>query len=179
MKRSLITYALLLFALVAGAQRTFTVGQYNIRYDAQSDAKNGNGWKQRAQHIRNLIYYEWWDLVGLQEVLDHQLEELKAGLSEYEAIGVGRNDGKKKGEYAPILYKKSRMRCLQSGTFWLSETPDKVGSKGWDAALPRICTWAQFEDKNTKWKFWMFNLHMDHVGTKARSESAKLVSAKV
>ena len=180
MKRSLITYALLLIALVAGAQqRAFTVGQYNIRYDEPNDAKKGNGWKQRAQHIRNLIYYEWWDLVGLQEVLDNQLEELKAGLSEYDFIGVGREDGKKQGEYAPILYKKSRMRCLKSGTFWLSETPDKVGSVGWDAAFPRICTWAQFEDKSTKWKFWMFNLHMDHVGIKARSESAKLVIAKV
>ena len=81
MRRSLITSALLLIALVAGAQRTFTVGQYNIRYDEPNDAKKGNGWEQRAQHIRNLIYYEWWDLVGLQEVMDNQLETLKAGLS--------------------------------------------------------------------------------------------------
>ena len=180
MKRSLLTYALLLLAFVAGAQqRAFTVGQYNIRYDEPNDAKRGNGWEQRAQHVRDIIYYEWWDLVGLQEVLDGQLETLKAGLSEYDFIGVARDDGKKAGEYAPILYKKSRMRCLQSGTFWLSETPDKVGSIGWDAAAPRICTWAQFEDKNTKWKFWMFNLHMDHIGTKARSESAKLVIKKI
>ena len=114
MKRLLITYALFLVTLVAGAQRTFTVGQYNIRYDEPNDAKKGNGWEQRAQHIRNLIYYEWWDLVGLQEVLNNQLEELKAGLNEYEFIGVGRDDGKKKGEYAPILYKKSRMRCLKA-----------------------------------------------------------------
>lgn len=180
MKRSLLTYALLLLAVMAGAQqRAFTVGQYNIRYDEPNDAKKGNGWETRAQHIRDIIYYEWWDLVGLQEVLDSQLETLKAGLSEYDFIGVAREDGKKAGEYAPILYKKNRMRCLKSGTFWLSETPDKVGSIGWDASAPRICTWAQFEDKQTKWKFWMFNLHMDHIGKQARSESAKLVIKKI
>ena len=180
MKRSFLTYALLLVAFMAGAQQNaFTVGQYNIRYDEPNDAKKGNGWEQRAQHIRDIIYYEWWDLVGLQEVLDNQLETLKAGLGEYDFIGVAREDGKKKGEYAPILYKKNRMRCLKSGTFWLSETPDKVGSIGWDASAPRICTWAQFEDKQTKWKFWMFNLHMDHIGKQARSESAKLVIKKI
>ena len=179
MKRSLLTYALLLLALMAGAQqRAFTVGQYNIRYDEPNDAKKGNGWEQRAQHVRDIIYYEWWDLVGLQEVLDQQLETLKAGLGEYDFIGVAREDGKKAGEYAPILYKKSRMRCLQSGTFWLSETPDKV-SYGWDAACRRVCSWGYFKDKLTKKKFWFFNTHMDHKGKVARVEGAKLVISKI
>ena len=179
MKRSFLTYALLLVAFAASAQSWIKVGSYNVRYDEPNDAKKGNGWEQRLPHVRNIIYYEWWDLVGLQEVLDHQLKDLKAGLGEYDVIGVARDDGKTKGEYAPIFYKKSRMRCLNSGTFWLSETPDKVGSIGWDASMPRICTWGQFEDKQTKWKIWMFNLHMDHIGTEARRESAKLVIAKI
>lgn len=71
------------------------------------------------------------------------------------------------------------MRCLESGTFWLSEEPDKAGSVGWDAAAPRICTWAKFEDKRTRWRYWMFNLHMDHIGRVARREGAKLLIAKV
>lgn len=179
MRRSFLTYTLLLVAFAASAQSWFKVGSYNVRYDEPNDAKRGNSWEQRAQHVRDIIYYEWWDLVGLQEVLDNQLNDLKAGLKEYDVIGVGRDDGKTGGEYAPIFYKKNRMRCLNSGTFWLSETPDKVGSIGWDAAAPRICTWGQFEDKQTKWKFWMFNLHMDHVGKEARRESAKLVIKKI
>ena len=90
-------------------------------------------------------------------------------------LGTSREDGKTKGEYAPIFYKKNRIKCLKNGQFWLSETPDSVGSVGWDASMERICTWGYFEDKTTKWNFWFFNLHMDHLGTVARAESSRFI----
>ena len=89
-------------------------------------------------------------------------------------IGVGRDDGKTKGEYAPIFYRKDRFKLLRSGNFWLSENTIKP-NKGWDAAYIRICTWGEFKDKTDKFKFWFFNLHMDHIGVVARRESAKLI----
>lgn len=156
-----------------------SVGQYNVRYDSSDDAKKGNGWEQRAPKIVALIQYEDWDVIGMQEVLHSQLNDLQGMLDEYGHVGVGRSDGATKGEYSPIFYKKSRLRCLNHGTFWFSPTPDVAGSKGWDAAFPRICTWAQFEDKITRRHFWMFNLHLDHVGKQARSESAKILLRRI
>ncbi len=178
MKRTSLFTLLLFFAIVAQAQ-SLLVGQYNIRFDKKLDREQGNGWDVRAPRIYSVINYEGWDIFGAQEVLHNQLNDLLANLDGYDYIGVGRDDGDKKGEYAPIFYKKSRLRCLNKGNFWLSETPDSVGSKGWDAALCRICTWGEFEDKSTKWRFWAFNLHMDHIGVVARSESAKLVLRKI
>ena len=92
---------------------------------------------------------------------------------------MGRNDGMTEGEYAAIFYKTDRVKCLSSGHFWLSETPEVVGSKGWDAKYPRICTWGQFKDRKTGNKFWMFNLHMDHRGVEARKQSALLVMERI
>lgn len=178
MKRSLLLQILFLFVGCLSAQE-LSIGQYNIRYDNKSDRKKSNGWDMRAPGIYRLINYKQWDLFGAQEVLHHQLEGLCEHLDGYAYVGVGRDDGRQKGEYAPIFYKKSRLRLLSNGTFWLSEKPEKVGSVGWDAALPRICTWGEFEDKQTKWRFWAFNLHMDHVGEKARCESAQLVLQKI
>ena len=101
-----------------------------------------------------------------------------AQLPGYAYIGVGRDDGKAKGEYSPIFYKKERFRLLDEGHFWLSEVTDRP-NKGWDAALPRICTWGHFLDRQTRRRFWFFNLHMDHIGKKARVESAFLVQDKM
>ena len=102
-----------------------------------------------------------------------------AALPDYDYIGVGRNDGKTGGEYAAIFYKSDRIKCLSSGNFWLSETPEVIGSKGWDAKYPRICTWGQFKDLKSGKKFWMFNLHMDHRGVEARKQSALLVMERI
>lgn len=159
--------------------QSLSVGQYNIRYDNPLDAKDGNGWVVRRQKMYDLINYEQWDLFCAQEVLHNQIEDLNANIDGYNYVGSGRDDGKTKGEYAPIFYKKSRFNCLKNGLFWLSKTPDIVASKDWDAALCRICTWAYFEDKTTKWRFWTFNLHMDHRGEVSRLESAKLVLSKI
>lgn len=178
MKRFTLTSIFCLCALLAMAQ-SLSVGQYNIRYDNSGDKKNGNGWEVRLPKIASLIHYEGWDVIGIQEALHHQYQGLKKELEGYGSVGVGRDDGKKKGEYAPIFYKKARILCHKHGTFWLSETPEVVGSKGWDASLPRICTWALLEDKTTHQRFWMFNLHMDHLGNTARTESARLVLRKI
>lgn len=178
MKRTTIFVLMLALATTLSAQ-ALLVGQYNIRFDKPLDREIGNGWDVRAPGIYALINYEGWDIFGAQEVLYNQLKDLCANLDGYDYIGVGRDDGAQKGEFAPIFYKKSRLRCIDKGHFWLSETPDSVGSKGWDAALCRICTWGQFEDKSTKWRFWAFNLHQDHVGKVARRESAKLVLRKI
>ena len=98
-------------------------------------------------------------------------------MQEYTAIGVGREDGKEKGEYSPILFKKDKFTLIKSGYFWLSQTPEKP-SKGWDAACERIATWAQLKDKATGKKFFVLNTHFDHIGTIARQESVKLIQNK-
>lgn len=179
MKKFLFALTFALTCLASAAQSYFTVGQFNIRYDNPKDVEKGAAWKDRLPRICDMINYEGWDIFGAQEVLHGQLGDLLKGLDGYDYIGVGRNDGSKKGEYAPIFYKKSRFRYLQKGNFWLSETPEVAGSKGWDADQCRICTWGLFEDKNTKWRIWVFNLHMDHKGVTARREGASLVLRKI
>lgn len=179
MKRLFLTVLLLASVLSLHAQSWFNVGSYNVRYDSSSDKARGDGWDSRSQKIFDLVNYERWEIFGAQELLHNQLEDLLAGLDNYDYIGVGRNDGDKKGEYAPIFYRKDRIRCLDKGWFWISETPDVVASKGWDANQCRICTWGKFEDKSTKWKFWLFNVHLDHRGVVARREGCKLILSKI
>jgi len=106
------------------------------------------------------------------------MQDLLAGLTDYSAVGVGRDDGKTKGEYSAIFFKKDELRLIEASTFWLSDTPEKV-SVGWDAALPRICTYALFEHQESKRQYWHFNTHFDHMGVKARAESAKLIASKI
>lgn len=149
-----------------------------MRYDNRGDAEKGNGWQQRYPIIVNQILFNDFDIVGAQEVLHHQLGDLSGKLTSYAYVGVGRDDGKTAGEYAPVFYKKERFTLLQSGQFWLAEQTE-YPNKGWDAALPRICTWAQLKDKKKKKKIWFFNLHMDHVGVEARKQSARLVLRKI
>lgn len=160
-----------------GAQE-LTVGSYNIRYKNKSDSIIGNGWEVRCRSICNQIIWERPDIFGAQEVLHPQLLDLEKGLPAYKWIGVGRDDGKQEGEYAAIFYNPKRVELIETGNFWLSETPDKP-SKGWDAALNRICSWGHFRDLLTKQDFYFLNLHMDHVGVTARSESAKLVMRRI
>ncbi|TYP94193.1 endonuclease/exonuclease/phosphatase family metal-dependent hydrolase [Sphingobacterium allocomposti] len=154
------------------------VGSYNIRYDNEGDRKNGNGWPSRFPVVASIIQYADLDIFGAQEVLHNQLEDLQQALTAYDYVGVGRDDGRTKGEYAPIFYKRERFAKLGEGVFWLSETPDRP-SKGWDAALPRICTWVSLRDKNSGKQLWFFNLHLDHVGMIAREKSCELVLTEI
>lgn len=170
----------LLFAGVIGqaSAQQLNVATYNIRYKNNGDKRDGNGWDLRGPMIANMIKFHDFDIFGAQEVLHEQLVDLTGSLPEYDYIGVGRDDGKEAGEYAPIFYKKTKFKLLKDGHFWLSEDTEKP-NKGWDAALPRICTWGQFQEVSTGLKFYFFNTHFDHVGVTARRESSKLILQKI
>lgn len=163
----------------ANAQQSeYKVGSYNVRYDNAVDREKGNGWPNRLPVVTSLIEFIDYDIFGCQEVLHEQLGDMDSLLQAYDHVGVGRDDGETKGEYAPIFYKKDRFKLLDSGVFWLSQTPEKP-SVGWDAALPRICTYAHVEDQRNGKRLWFFNLHMDHQGTKAREKSNELVLKRI
>lgn len=178
MKKIILILFSVLCILNVDAQ-ALRVGSYNVRYMNDEDASSGNGWKTRGPLVCNLINVMDLDVFGAQEVLDAQLHDMLKSLEDYKYIGVGRDDGKKEGEYAPIFYKPSKVELLKSGVFWLSQTPDVIGSVGWDAALPRICTYGYFKVRESGKKLWFFNLHMDHVGMKARENASKLVLQKI
>ena len=177
MKR-LLTLTIFAFATLSVMAQPLNVGSYNIRMHSKVDYKNGDGWTERREIMCDLVAYTAFDIFGSQEVCHDQLEYMLSRLPEYDYIGVARDDGKQKGEYSPVFYRRDRFELLDSGTFWLSETPDKV-SYGWDAACRRVCSWGYFKDKLTKKKFWFFNTHMDHKGKIARVEGAKLVISKI
>lgn len=155
-----------------------TVATYNIRYANRGDSINGNGWMQRLPVIAQLVKFYDFDIFGTQEGLYQQIEGLKDSLQGYAYTGVGRDDGKQAGEHSAIFYKTAKFRLLEQGNFWLSTVTD-MPNKGWDAALPRICSWGKFKVIDTGFEFYLFNLHMDHVGVQARAESAKLVLSKI
>lgn len=157
---------------------TFTVASYNLRNANAADSAQGDGWQQRLPVIADLIRFHEFDIFGTQEGLKHQLDSLKNRLPGFDYIGAGRDDGKDRGEHAAIFYRTDRFELLDHGNFWLSQTPD-TPSVGWDAALPRICTWGHFKVKGSPCEFLFFNLHMDHIGKEARVESAYLVQQKM
>jgi len=159
------------------AQDTVQAITYNIRNCHARDGENA--WPKRKQKVFDLINKYNPDVLGMQEVLYLQLKNLSGALKEYSYVGAGRNDGKKAGEYSPIFYKKDKYQLLDGGTFWLSETPAAPGSKSWDAALTRICTWAMLKSNSTSDTFFVFNTHFDHKGAKAREESTKIIMQKV
>lgn len=169
-----MTLVALVFATATLCAQTLNVASYNVRTHTPKDYEHGDGWTQRVDYLCDVIWFSDFDIFGAQEVRYEQLTDMLARLDGYAYIGAGRDDGKRKGEFSPIFYKKERFRLLDSGTFWLSETPDQP-SKGWDAKYPRICSWGLFKDKELHCKFWFFNLHMDHKGIEARRESARLI----
>ena len=177
--RLILTLCCSFFSIAALQAQPLYVGEFNIRNDNTKDAAAGNGWTVRCPVVCDILKVESFDIFGTQEVLHNQLEDMLAALPDYDYVGVGRNDGKTSGEYAAIFYNSDRVKCLSSGHFWLSETPEVVGSVGWDAKYTRICTWGQFKDRETGKKFWMFNLHMDHRGVEARKQSALLVIERI
>ena len=145
---------------------------YNVRYNNPNDGKDI--WENRRSTIVNLIKNENPDFLGLQEVNHAQLLFLNSNLSNYSFVGVGRDDGKTKGEYSPIFYNNNLFDLIKSDTFWLSSTPDKI-SVGWDASMERICTYGLFKSKTNKKNIWVFNTHFDHIGIEAREKSADLI----
>lgn len=158
-------------------QAETNVLSYNIRLDLASDSVNR--WDNRKERVVQTILDNEADIVGLQEVIHHQLVYIAESLPNYDWMGVGRGDGMEKGEYSPIFYNKNKFTEVGSGYFWLSETPMEAGSKGWDAALPRIATWAKLQDNRTKRTVFVLNTHFDHMGQQARTESARLILEKI
>lgn len=170
-----LVYLMTSFSLVSFSQTKKFIS-LNIRYDTQNDAVNK--WDNRKSELGDLITYYNPDIIGLQEGLNHQLTYLKVKLPTYEMIGVGREDGINKGEFTAIFYDTLKYRLLEQNTFWLSDTENKA-SVGWDAALPRICTYGLFINKKTKEKLYVFNTHFDHIGNQSRIMSAKLILQKI
>ena len=176
MKKRLIIILFFISPLLLFAQQEIKVMSYNIRLDVASDGENR--WDARKEKVAGLMNYYETDFIGGQEVTHSQLVYLTENLIGYSYIGVGRDDGKQKGEYSCIFYKKDKFEMIEQSTFWLSPTPDSI-SKGWDAAIVRVCTYGLFKNKKTKQLFWVFNTHFDHVGKTARLESAKLIVEKI
>jgi endonuclease/exonuclease/phosphatase family metal-dependent hydrolase len=178
MSKRTLTLALCCLLFLTGMAQSLYVGSYNIRYKNNGDAEKGNGWEQRCPVLCAQVNFEHPDIFGAQEVLVGQMQDMLQQLDGYNSIGVGREDGKEAGEYAAIFYDTKKLKLLDQGHFWLSETPEQPGL-GWDAACTRICTWGLFKECNSLLSFYFFNLHMDHVGRIARREAAKLVVERI
>jgi endonuclease/exonuclease/phosphatase family metal-dependent hydrolase len=185
MARNFLILSVLLFVLNGCLAKTnssdstiqLNLMTFNVRYDNPADGENN--WKFRREFVSSMILKNNVDVMGTQEVLNNQLTDLLGSLPQYAYAGVGRTDGKTAGEYSAVFYRKDKFSLLRSGTFWLSENPNAIGIKGWDAALERIVTWVVLKDKTTAKEFAFLNTHFDHIGVVARRESAKLLLAKV
>ncbi|RXK83596.1 endonuclease/exonuclease/phosphatase family protein [Filimonas effusa] len=174
-KITTIVTAILLAAVVQA--QNYTVGSYNLRFACECDS--GNLWINRAPAVAALIRFHQYDILGTQEALVNQLDDLSKTLQEYDRYGAGRNDGKSGGEHSAIFFRKDKFQLLQKGDFWLSETPD-TPSLCWDAkCCNRICSWVKLKDKKTGAVFFFFNAHFDHQGQIARVESSKLILRKI
>ena len=149
---------------------------YNIRYDNDWDIENS--WKIRRNKVSQILVQYSPSIIGIQEGLLNQVQYIDSSLIDYDYVGVGRDDGKKKGEFCAIYFDTTRYVLLKNSTFWLSETPDTI-SVGWDAALERICTYGLFKDRITKEEFWVFNTHFDHIGVVAREKSSELILKRI
>lgn len=152
------------------------IASYNIRYANPKDS--GNLWQDRKTHVVNLIRYHQFEIIGVQEALRMQLDDLKILMPEFSWYGIGRDDGISKGEHSAIFYKTDLFQLEAKGDFWLSTTPEKPGP-GWDANLNRICSWVKLKNKKDNQSFYVFNAHYDHQGVQARVESSKLILEKV
>ena len=175
-KTFLLIISLFMLAVTFVSAQQVKVMTYNIRLDTPVDSVNQ--WGKRTQKVFDLIRKHDPDILGIQEAIHHQLMDLLKNLPQYDYVGVGRDDGKTKGEYSAILFKKEKFTVQQQGTFWLSETPEVPGSKSWDAAITRVASWAKLRDKKTKKDFLSINTHFDHIGKEARRNSAGLLKSK-
>lgn len=172
----LFAFTFTLFNSCSVEKNKVRVMSFNIRYDNPADS--ANVWTFRKDSVAAYIQSTGSDIIGMQEVLNNQLNDLQTELPDYAYVGVGREDGHTKGEYAPIFYRKDKFELVDGSTFWLSESPDSV-SLGWDAACVRIATWAKLKNKQTGAIFLAVNTHFDHVGVEARRQSALLIIEKI
>lgn len=150
---------------------------FNIRYGLADDGDNS--WNFRKNNVADIIKKNNPDLLGLQEALKFQIDELLKILPEYKMIGVGRDDGKEAGEYSCIFYRKNKFYVDSTETFWFSDHPSIPGSKDWGNNFPRICTWGKFIEKRSQRKFYYYNLHLDHESQPSREKSTELLVKKI
>ena len=148
------------------------VMSYNIRLDTEADGDNA--WSHRRAALSGLMRFYAPDIFGLQEVRLHQRDQLASDLADYAFLGVGRDDGREGGEFSSLAFRRDRFRLIAQGGFWLSPTPDRP-SRGWDAAYPRIVTWAHLRDLRSGGRLLALNTHWDHIGAVARLESGKMI----
>lgn len=174
-KNTSIIMVLLALGFNSIAQTPIKIITYNIRYNNPGDGINT--WPNRKDNVKALVKFHDADILCVQEALALQFDQLLEN-SNFKAEGVGRDDGKRKGEFSAIYFDKDRFIRKDGGHFWLSPTPN-IPSKGWDAALERICTWVKLYDKLNKKELLVFNTHYDHIGVQARIESAKLIKQKI
>lgn len=177
MKKTNSIFLVALLLLVSGSfyGQSLKMMTYNIRLDVASDGENA--WSNRKDYFNAQVGFYSPDIFGIQEALPNQVMDIASALPHYNRFGIGREENGT-GEACTIFYKKDRFQVQQTHTFWLSETPDKV-SRGWDAACNRVCTYGLFKDLKTKKMFWVFNLHLDHMGEVARVKGVELVLSKM
>ncbi|WP_293294803.1 endonuclease/exonuclease/phosphatase family protein [Allomuricauda sp.] len=165
-----------LFSCLMVSSQTIDVISYNIRYDNPDDAPNN--WDNRKEFLIAQLNFYRPDVFGIQEGLIHQVKEIDSGLEDYAYFGVGRDFGDERGEHTAIFYNTKTVALIDESTFWLSTSP-QTPSKGWDAALPRTCTYGVFKIKNSGARFMVFNTHFDHKGDLALEKSSKLILKKI
>jgi endonuclease/exonuclease/phosphatase family metal-dependent hydrolase len=175
LRKSFFILAFCLFTGIASSQ-SLKILTYNLRFDNPADGVNA--WTNRRAWLCEQVKQVSPEVFGIQEGLISQINYLDSAFSGYRHIGVGRDDGKTKGEFSAIYYDASKLKVLKQSTFWLSATPEKP-SMGWDADCIRICTYGLFQEITTGQKFWVFNTHFDHIGLLARKNSAKLILEKI
>lgn len=177
MMRLTLLLTILLGATVLAEE--LTVVTFNIRYASGGD-RGKRSWNERKPVVVEAIRKMDPDVLGVQEALARQMDYLVEKLPGYEAFGVGRDDGKRKGEYSAIFVRKERIERdpEQGGTFWFSDTPEKAGSKGWGNQVVRICTWARLVDKKTGKGFYLFNTHWDHQNQASREKAGRLIARR-
>jgi len=173
-----------LVALLVACKATSTetvlelrVMSFNIRYGTAADGDNS--WSNRHQLVKDVISEQGPDVLGIQEALEFQLDELSEELDGYGLIGVGRDDGREAGEYSAILYRSTRIDQIESGTFWLSDTPEVPGSKSWGNQITRICTWALLRDRISGEQFYVYNVHLDHQSQVSRERAVELIAMRI
>ena len=177
-RSALLALCLLATAVPAPAQDRAPLAamSFNIRYGTANDGENR--WPLRREFLIDVMREQNADVVGLQEALDFQIDEITAALPIYGVIGVGRDDGARKGEYTAILFRRDRFQVSDAGTFWFSDTPEVVASKSWGNNITRICTWARLVDRDGR-AFWLYNVHLDHQSQPSRERSAQLLRQRI
>ena len=175
MKRLIYLLAAVAFT-ACGSATSLSVMTFNMRYDNPEDGQNN--WRFRRERIAGVIKAQEVDVLGTQELLSNQFDDLSGLLTGYQGVGVGRLDGAESGEYCAVFFRKDRFTLLDSGTFWLSETPEVVGSLGWDGACERIATWVVLRDRDGRELFFI-DTHLDHVGQVARDEGVSLLMKRI